>query len=283
MATKSIWETLTTSMRDISKDVLEYLPMLVAGIVVFFITLLLIKLFRSVIKRALARSRMRKSLRDLILRLASILLWTVGLMATAMVVFPGLTPTKALSALGIASIAIGLAFKDIFENFFAGILLLWKFPFEEGDFIECEDLIGRVKSIDIRMTTLEKVSGELVVVPNAFLFKNPVDVLTHNPKRRVTLMTGIAYDETVEDAVPIIKQAIAACASVDDEHYDIEVFPKEFGSSSIDIETTWWTDPTPKQVRSSRAEVVTAIKRALDDANIEIPYPYRTLIMRNEA
>lgn len=56
-----------------------------------------------------------------------------------------------------------MAFKDIFENLFAGILLLWRFPFERGDFIECEGIVGRVVDVTARMTRIRKSSGELMV------------------------------------------------------------------------------------------------------------------------
>ena len=57
----------------------------------------------------------------------------------------------------------------------------------------------------------------------------------------------------------------------------MQVFPQAFGASSMDIEVAWWADPTPLDIRRSRAEVVIAIKEALDNAGIEIPFPYRTL------
>jgi len=104
-----------------------------------------------------------------------------------MVLFPGLTLSRALRALGLVSIAVGLAFKDIFENSFAGILLLWRFPFENGDYIECEGLEGRVEEILIRMTKIGKTTGEAVVVPNSFLFKISVNVLTDRGSRRITI------------------------------------------------------------------------------------------------
>jgi len=60
----------------------------------------------------------------------------------------------------------------------------------------------------------------------------------------------------------------------------LKIFPRAFGPSSIDIEVAWWTDSTPLAVRRSRGEVITAIKAALDDAGIEIPFPYRTLTFK---
>ena len=222
---------------------------------------------------------MRGSLKALIARFANIGVWLVGILIAAMVIFPGLTPTKALGAMGIASVAVGFAFKDIFENFLAGVLLLWRFPFENGDFIECKDIEGKVEDVTIRMTQIRKSNDELVVLPNSLLFKNPVRILTNRPSRRITLMAGVAYGENVEQAVEVITEAVSGCSTVDRD-FPLQIFPQGFGTSSIDIEVTWWCGSTPLEFRCSRGEVLTAVKKALDEADIEIPFPYRTLTFK---
>jgi small-conductance mechanosensitive channel len=264
------------SLMQIWSDFLDRLPFIAAGLLVLMVTWGVAAIARRTVQRTLRDTAMRSSLKELLNRFAVMGVWILGVLLAAMVVFPGLTPTKALSAMGIASIAIGFAFKDIFENFFAGILLLWRFPFENGDFVECEDVMGAVEDISVRMTQVRHPSGELVVLPNSFLFKNPVRILTARNRRRVTLTAGIAYGANVPDAVAVITQAVKGCDSVSADH-PVQVFPMAFGSSSIDIEVAWWSDPTPLGVRRSRGEVVAAIKRELDAAGIEIPFPYRTL------
>ena len=94
------------------------------------------------------------------------------------IIFPGITPAKILTVLGLGSIAIGFAFKDIFENFLAGILILFREPFQIQDFIECEGIEGFVEDITIRDTHIRRVDGQRIVIPNAMLFKNPVYVRT---------------------------------------------------------------------------------------------------------
>jgi small conductance mechanosensitive channel len=111
--------------------------------------------------------------------------WIVGLLIAAVIVSPGMTPAKVLTVLGLSSIAIGFAFKDIVENFFASVLILWRFPFEPGDFIECDGILGKVEDTTIRMTAIRQVDGQLVVLPNAQLFKSPVLVITSQPQRRI--------------------------------------------------------------------------------------------------
>lgn len=275
------------TLREVSKSVaqtfwglwanfVDRLPYIVIAILVVLLFWGISSIASRSIDRVLRHSKLRTSLRELLVRLVSIGLWVTGLLIAALIVFPGLTPAKALGGLGVMSLAVGLAFKDIFENFFAGMLILWRFPFENGDFIECEGVVGRVEDVTARMTKVRMVSGELVVLPNAVLFKNAVKILTAQPARRMRVVIGVGYGESVANAVQLITKTVKSCSSIEQQH-PVEVFPDEFADSSINIEVCWWAGSTPLAQRKSRGEVLTAIKEALDDANIEIPFPYRTL------
>ena len=261
------------------RSFIEHTPFMIGGIIALILTWTLAALLRTFGTRLLSGWDKRDSVKELILRLATIVVWVFGLLLTSIILFPGLTPAKALGGLGLVSIAVGLAFKDIFENFFAGILILWRFPFERGDFIECEGLVGKVERVLLRMSYIRETNGKLTVVPNSFLFKNPVTILTNQPSRRSTITTGVAYDVDVKNAVSVITRAIEQCETLTPDK-PIQVFPCAFGSSSIDIEVAWWTESSPLGIRKSRAEVVVAIKEALDENGIEIPFPYRTLTFK---
>lgn len=275
-----VWEQIDKTLRSIWADFLNYLPFIIAGVVVLLVVVLFERIAIRILRRSLIRSKLRGSLKQLIERMVSISLWGLGLLLTAMVVFPGLTPTRALGALGVVSIAVGFAFRDIFENFFAGFLILWQFPFEQGDYIECQGITGKVVDVTVRMTIVRTMDDELIIIPNATIFKNPLNVLTYERTRRVKLMTGIAYGEDVATAVQVIKDALKECRTIDAAK-PVQVFPHGFGSSSIDIEVAWWTGSKPLDIRRSRGEVVTAVKSALDKAGIEIPFPYRTLTFKH--
>ena len=166
-------------------------------------------------------------MRLLLVSLTRIGVWLIGLLVTATILFPNLTPTKALAGLGIGSIAVGLAFKDIFENFLAGILILIREPMRIGDDISCEGVTGRVEKITIRDTYIRKRSGELVLAPNSFLFKNPIEVLTDLPLRRIELVVGVGYGEDVDAARNVILGAFDGLESVD-RSKRVDVFAREF-------------------------------------------------------
>ena len=267
------------SLRNMGENFLAHLPQIIFGCILLILTWGIGRVAMLILKRLLPRFQLRTSLQELIVQLTYIVIWIVGILASAIVMFPTLTPGKVLTAIGLGSIAIGFAFKDIFENFIAGMLILFREPFQLQDFIECQEIEGFVEEITIRDTHIRQVDGQRVVIPNAKLFKNPVTVRTDLDKRRVTILCGVAYGEDVDTARGVITDAMKGLDTVDKEK-DVQVFAQAFGASSIDFEVAWWTGSKPVEVRESRDKVVAAIKKALDDAGIEIPFPYRTLTFK---
>ena len=271
---------LMTQMNGMARSAIAVLPQLVIALVVLALAWAVNRGAQAVMRRTLGRSRLRESLKELFHLLLSIFIWVFGLMVAAVIVFPGLTPGSMLAGLGIGSVAIGFAFKDVFENFLAGIIILFRREMRIGDFIECEGIEGKVTRIAIRESHIRQTDGQLVIVPNAVMFKNPVIVRTDQDVRRVTVICGVAYDVDLDKARDVMTAAVKSCGTVRSDGRPIQVFAQEFGDSSINFEVTWWTGSAPLDVRTSRDEVVSAVKRALDDAGIEIPFPYRTLTFK---
>lgn len=272
-------QLLVDRFEELLRSLVELSPNILAALLLIVLTWLFAWIARQIFKQTFGRTRMRPALLEALLGLIGTVIWLGGLLIAAMIALPGLTPSNALAGLGIGSIAIGLAFKDIFENYLAGILILIREPMRINDYIECQDIEGQVKRISIRDTYLRRTDGILVMVPNAFLFKNPVRVLTDDDLRRQTLIVGVAYGENVSESRTVIEKAMKKLETVDHSK-PIQVFAKEFDSSSINFEVAWWTKSKPVEIRRSRDEVVDAIKSSLDKANIEIPFPYRTLTFK---
>jgi len=246
---------------------------------VLVITWVAAQLLRKAVGGAGRKSHMRRALVDLFETLTGIVVWIVGILIAATILFPSVTPAQLIGALGIGGIAIGLAFKDIFENFMAGIMIMIRKPMRIGDVIEVEDVEGKVEEITIRDTYVREMSGELILLPNAYLFTNPVEIKTDRPQRRYDLVVGVAYDEDAAEAREVIEKAVKAVTSIDTDK-GVDVFAREFGSSSIDFTVRWWAGSKPRDMHETRSDIVIAIKAALDEAGIEIPFPYRTLTFK---
>ncbi len=278
---EALWANLPAPLRDqlngYGVAFWAILPQLVLSVLFLVFVSFVVKAVRWTVPRTLKRAKMRRALIDVVMMLLTVGIWLFGVLIAVTIAFPTITPGRALTALGVGGVAIGFAFKDVFENFLAGVLLLVREPFSINDYIDCEDIEGQVEEITIRDTHIRQTDGQLVVAPNAMFFKNPVTIRTARDVRRTTIICGVAYGEDVDAAREVIAKAVRGVDAVRDDVRDVEIFAQEFADSSINFEVTWWTGSRPIDIRSSRDKVVAAVKRALDDAGIEIPFPYRTM------
>jgi small-conductance mechanosensitive channel len=270
---------VATRLEGLARSAVALLPNIIAATLIVLLTAIAAWLLGKAVARGFRRSGARPALVEALHFLIRAAVWIAGLLVTATVLFPTLTPANALAGLGIGSLAVGLAFRDIFENFLAGLLILLRKPMRTGDDIECQEVFGRVERITMRDTWLRKRSGELVLLPNSYLFKHPVEVLTDRDLRRITVEVGVAYGEDIEASRAVIRQAVEGLPSVSPLRR-VDVFASGFGASSIDFMVRWWTGSAPIDEYRARDEGVTAIKAALDAAGIEIPFPHRTITFK---
>lgn len=267
--------TLQDQLVSMGEGFIRALPNMVIGIVILLITWILAKFAVKIADRLTGKAEIRPSLKNLIDTLVKLAIWLVGLMVALTVIMPGLTPASIIAGLGIGAVAIGFAFQDIFENFLAGVLIMLREKMRIGDVIECEGITGKVEHITLRETYVRKLSGEVTLVPNSMLFKNPVEILTDEVQRRHETLAGVSYDTDLDQAADVIRKAVEGAEGVDASK-GIDVFAVEFNSSSVDFKVRWWSGSKPRDMWESQDKVIRAIKRALDDAGIEIPFPYVT-------
>lgn len=267
--------TLQDQLVAMAEGFIRALPNLAIGLAILLITWVVARFAVGIASRLIGSTEIRPSLKNLIDTIVKLAIWIVGLMIALIVVMPGMTPAGLIAGLGIGAVAIGFAFQDIFENFLAGVLIMLREKMRIGDVIECEGITGKVEHITLRETHVRKLSGEITLVPNSMLFKNPVEILTDEVQRRHEVIAGVSYDTDLDRAADVIRKAVE---NVEDVIVDkgVDVFAVEFNSSSIDFKVRWWAGSTPRNMWESKDHVIRAIKRALDDAGIEIPFPYIT-------
>ncbi len=267
--------TLQDQLVDMAEGFIRALPNLAIAILILLVTWLVARFAARLADRAIGKTAMRPSLKNLLDTVVKLGVWLIGLMIALIVVMPGLTPASLIAGLGIGAVAIGFAFQDIFENFMAGVLIMLREKMRIGDVIECEGIKGKVEHITLRETHVRKLSGELTIVPNSMIFKNPVEILTDEQLRRHEVIAGVSYDTDLDQAAEVIRKAVEGCENVRADE-KIDVFATTFNSSSVDFLVRWYSGSTPRNGWESTDQVVRAIKRGLDDAGIEIPFPYIT-------
>jgi small-conductance mechanosensitive channel len=256
------------------------LPYIAVGLVVFIIFLALASISRRIIKMAIEKAGFDSMIASLTARIGYFALAIAGFFVAAVVVFPGLSPGDLVTGLGIGSVALGFAFKDILQNLFAGFLILLYRPFQIGDQIKIDDFEGTVEEISIRATKIKTYDGERVVIPNSQLYMNAVLVRTGYKSRRSSFLVGIGYPDDIEEARSIITQ-------IAEDHSDVLSDPSpsvdvvELADSAVNLKVQFWTNSAQSSVRKVRNDLTTSTKYALDKHGIDMPFPHLVLLKDN--
>ena len=224
---------------------------------------------RWLLHRRFGRSR-TPSFATVMSKIASWVFLTVVVLVAIAITFPSVKPVDLLAGLGFFSVAVGFAFQDILENTLSGILLLFRQPFRSGDQITVVERSGTVIGISIRETRLRTYEGELVVIPNRDVYKNVINVHTHDDQHRIEFVVGIAYENDPDEAIAVVHEALASVESVLTEPSPT-VIVTELGVSTVEIAVMFWTDARRLESITARDAAIRATKRGLDDAGIEMP------------
>ena len=256
------------------------MPNIIGGIVFVIVAWFAGKLIANGVRRAFHH----KGLIDLGGVLASL---TFGLVVAAavliacVIVFPSVKPATIISSLGIGSVAIGFAFKDILQNLLAGILLLINRPYRRGDQIVVKDFEGTVEHIQSRATLIKTYDGRRVIIPNSDVYTSPVMVNTAFPVRRDQFDIGIGYGDKPDRAMTVFAEAIANVEGVEADPAP-EVLPWGLDASSVTLRARWWSESKRTNIVHLRARVILAIWQAAADNGIDLPFPTQQILFHDQ-
>ncbi len=262
-----------TTIDKIINSFWERVPYIGIAITVFIIFWLLTKLFKFFIRKTLEnRSYTRQNLVLVLNRVGSTFIIFFGFLIALVIAIPGFTPSQLIGALGIGSVAIGFAFKDIFQNLLSGILILISEPFRIGDDIVVNGLEGNVEDIQIRATFLRSPDGRRIVIPNATVYTSAVTVNNAYQRRRCEFVVGIGYEDDMQKAKKIILDILDRNLNVlSQPGFSVNV--TALADFSINLTVRWWVNTTETTTSASISEIQEFVVTAFDEKGISIPYP----------
>ena len=222
----------------------ERIPYLLIALIVFSIFMLLAKIFKFFIRKTLNdRSYTKQNLVLVLNRVGSSIIIFIGFLIAMVITIPGFSPGQLVSTLGIGSVAIGFAFKDIFQNLLSGILILLGEPFKIGDAIIVSGMEGTVEDIQIRATYLRSPDGRRIVIPNATVYTSAVTVNTAYPNRRCEFMIGIGYKDNIQQAKKIIFTILNDDPNIlSQPGFSVNI--STLTDTSIKLKVQWWVNTT---------------------------------------
>jgi small conductance mechanosensitive channel len=258
----------------------KLLPNIGVAIIVFILFWFIAKAIGGLIRRS-AKHRDRPSLGDVG---SSLIRWAVvvtGGMLAVTIIAPTISPGDLISGLGIGSVAIGFAFKDILQNMLAGILILLRQPFEVGDQIVSGGHEGTVEKIETRATMIKTYDGRRVVIPNSDIYTDSVIVNTAFETRRSEYDIGVGCNDDWDKARKIMQDA---CAKVEGVISDPapETIPVELGDFANVVRLRWWTKSDRASQIHTFGRVLQDVYKALDADGIDMPYPTQVHLFHDQ-
>ncbi len=231
--------------------------------------------------RSRARARDRSSLGEVASALVKWALVLTGVMLAITIVVPSVRPGDLLAGLGVGSVAIGFAFKDILQNLLAGILILLRQPFAVGDEIVSGNHEGLVEKIETRATFLRTYDGRRVVIPNSQIYTDTVVVKTAFERIRSEYDVGVGCSDDWTLAKRVMIEAAASCEGVLGDPAP-EAIPIAIADFSNNIRLRWWTASDRASVIHTFGRVIEAVAGALDKHGIDMPYPTNVTLFHDQ-
>jgi small conductance mechanosensitive channel len=274
--------TLLAKMQAMLNGFIILLPNMVLALIVFAIFFFVARAIKKVVRNLTRNRRQARNLGMVLGRLAQGTIILVGLFIALSIVIPSLKASDLVQLLGISGVAIGFAFRDILQNFLAGILILLTEPFQIGDQIVFKNFEGTVENIQTRATMLKTYDGRRIVIPNSELFTNSVTVNTAYENRRLQYDIGIGYGDDINEARRFILEAIHETDGVLETPAP-DAIVVELAGSTVNIRARWWVQPPRRaDVLDLQDRVLTNIKNKLTANGIDLPFPTQQILFHDQ-
>jgi small-conductance mechanosensitive channel len=258
------------------KGALEKIPRVGFGLLILFLVLVAVKLIANGTRRILER-RLNPLLRDVAVRVLSVLVFLIGFYLVLQVAGLSGLATTVLGGTGLAGLVAGIAFRDILENYLSSILISIRNPFRIGDLVEIAGNTGIVQWVTTRGTVLMNQDGNHVQIPNATVYKSIIRNYTANPNRRDVFEVGIGFENDVSAAQGIALKVFEGHPAVLKDPEAL-VLVDRLGSATVNLKAYFWYDGTHYNGIKVRSSLIRFVKRAFEEQGISMPDEAREVL-----
>lgn len=275
------FSTILTRLHGMWNSFLMAIPNIIVGLIVFVLALYLAGFVRNAVRTLAQTAGQPTGIALVFGRIARWAVLALGFLIAATIAVPSLDAAALLGTLGFGGVAIGFAFKDIFQNLLAGLLILITRPFRIGDQIVSGNHEGTVEDIQVRATLIRTYDNRRVVIPNSELFTGRVVVNTAYDKRRIAVNIGVGFGEQVSRAKVLIEEHLPRIEGILPEPAP-KVLVTKLGDYAVNLEVRFWVDPPiRKEVVETQDAVLQMLQKLLPEHGIEMPFPTSQVLVQH--
>ena len=279
VSARPIWdfEPAYAGMLLLWRDAIRSVPFVLSGLLILILSAGAGILTTRFSRKLLPRRVRANLLRNTIARALGCLVFLAGVYIVLRV--SGLTQLAltVVGGTGLIGLAFGIAFRDITENFLASIFLSMQRPFETGDLIEVSTVTGYVQQLNVRVTILMTLDGNLIQIPNSTVYKSILRNFSTNANRREDFLVGISYDEPISGAQEIALNVLSEHPAVlmDPEPF---VLVESLGASTVNLRVYFWLNGHEHSWLKVRSSVIRLVKREFQNRGIAMPDEAREVV-----
>ncbi len=273
--------SIIDQFKEVLFNFVDMLPQILLGLVVLILVFPISRRVERLVQNLSRTNRISEQAGIAFGRIARYAVVVFGILLVLTIIVPSVNVATLIGSLGVTGVVIGFAFRDILQNFFAGLILLIQEPFSLEDQIVVGGYEGTVKQISLRSTRIHTYDGRDVIIPNADLFTDSVLVNTAHENRRSQYDVGIGYGDNVDQASEIMVAAMQSVEGVlTDPAPDVRLW--ELADSAIVLRARWWTNSRRSNVVAVQDRVLRAIAAKLTENGVDMPYPTQVLLFHDQ-
>ena len=264
-------------LNSLGRDVVLWFPFVLLALAILALAGATAWVAMRTSRAALRRKIQSPLLREVAARLLGAAVLVLGVYLVLRVSGLSRLALTVIGGTGLIGLVIGIAFRDITENFLASIFLSVQRPFRMGDLVEIVGFLGYVQRLNVRTTVLMTLDGNHVQIPNATVYKSTIRNYTSNPNRREDFTVGIGYNVPISLAQEVALSAVTSHPAVLDDP-EPWVLADSLGPATVNLRVYFWLNGREHSWLKVRSSIIRLVKRSFQEHGIEMPDEAREIV-----
>ena len=269
----NILNQLTDSLSTYFSGIIDFLPRLLVALTIVLLVYIIMRIIRSRLTRWIRNKSDDHLLVDFMDGVFKTLNFVLGFLLLLYLLGYWAAATSLIGGLGVSAFIIGFAFKDLGENFLAGVMMAFNRPFRMGDVVKTGDVEGTITEMSLRETHIKTFDGKDVYVPNGQILKAPLYNYTIDGFLRKEFKLKVPYRADMDKVSDRIKQILSEIPGVLGEEKAPTTFISSIDDGTVTFTIWFWFDTFDSKYSAltMQTQAIRDITTALEEMNIEIP------------
>ncbi len=266
-----VWSTLKTNIEGYWDILILSIPKIAVSLLIVGFFFLVALSISKILRAKIGKTSDSITVNFIVRLIKSVMMVTGLILGLHALGFESLAGGLLASA-GVGAIIFGFAFKEIGENFLAGIILVFDRPFNIGDTVSVNGNMGNVVQLKFRTTQIKSFDGKDIYVPNGAVIRNDLYNYTRDGFLRIDFMIGVDYDDDLNKAIKLVTDKVNSYPEILRSE-QTQVIVNDFGTNTVNLKIMFWIDTYDYKVTvlDLKSKIMVEVKNLLMEQEFGLP------------